>query len=70
MKAEELKPNSWFKWVGDWRVFQCLPGEIIILEGKRAVPVKPLQPTVNIPGGYIPADDEVTLFKESFIRLN
>lgn len=69
MKARELTKNAWFKWPPDWRVFQRLPGSINIIEGKECVPVRPLQPTANMPGGYIPADDKVELFRERSIRL-
>ncbi len=69
MKARELDENSWFKWPPDWRVWQRLLGPIKFIEGKECIPVRPLQPTANMPGGYIPANDTVTLFKDRSIRL-
>ncbi len=69
MKARELAENVWFKWPPDWRVFQRLPRPVKIIEGKECVPVRPIQPTAMMPGGYIPADDEVVLFKATSIRL-
>lgn len=69
MKARELVENTWFKWPPDWRIFQRLPGPVKVIEGNECVPVRPLQPTANMPGGYILANDEVELFKGRSIRL-
>lgn len=69
MKARELTENQWFKWNGDWRVFQRLPGAIKVIEGKECIPAQPLQPTMNMAGAYIPADDEVAIYKEKLIKL-
>jgi len=69
MKARELAENAWFKWLSGWRVWQRLPGPVETVEGQECVPVRPLQPTANEPGYYIPADDKVELFKEKSIRL-
>ena len=69
MKARELAENVWFKWPPDRRILQRLPGPVELIEGKEGIPVKPLQPTGVMTGFYIPADDEVVLFKEQSIRL-
>lgn len=69
MIARELAENAWFRRSGDWRVWRRLPGPIRIIEGQEGVLVRPIQPTVNQPDGYIPAEDEVKLFQEKSIRL-
>ncbi|MCH7605325.1 hypothetical protein IID24_05050 [Patescibacteria group bacterium] len=70
MIARELENDDWFRWNGDWRVFRRLVGESKTIEGIVCVPAQPLQPTANMSGGYMPADDEVTPHKGKSIRLS
>lgn len=70
MKARELAEHDWFRWEDDWRVFARLPGELKVIDGRECIPVRPLQPTANMPGGYIPADDEAIPYKASSLKLN
>ncbi len=70
MKAKELKTGDWFHWKKDWRMFRRLAGGVKTIEGKECIPVRLLQPTIMMPGCYIPADDEVTFSGEKLICLN
>ena len=70
MRARELTSGDWFRWNGDWRIFSRLPGETRVVEGRECVPARPLQPTANMPGGYIPAEEEVVVFREKSLRLS
>ena len=71
MKARELAENDWFRLPDDWRIFERLPGPIKpIQDEEECVPVRPLQPTANMLGVYIPANDDVEpCKKQNSLRL-
>jgi hypothetical protein len=70
MKLSELETGAWFRWPKDGNILQRYRGEMQIIEGREMLPVVPITPHPNLPGAYLPIDEEVEPYRLNFVRLN